>query len=324
MRLTCLVTGCAGFIGSHLTEYLLSKGYDVIGVDCFTDYYNPSLKRQNLLTALKYPSFRLIEEDICHLNWSTLLEGVDYLFHLAAQAGVRASWGTSFKHYTYNNIEATQILLEAARSAPWLRRFIFASTSSIYGEAEAFPTAETLSPKPVSPYGITKLAAERLGQLYYSTYGVPFVALRYFSVYGPRQRPDMGFNKFAKAILAGKKIEVYGDGFQSRDFTYVADIVTANLQAALTPQPIEGEVINIGGGSRVVLQDALDLMGSLMGAPVYRQYLPRQAGDALHTSADITKAKRLLNYQPQYDLDQGLKAEIDWLLQSLALVSVSA
>jgi len=321
---TCVVTGCAGFIGSHLTEYLLAQGYYVVGVDCFTDYYNPALKRANLWMALKHPAFRLLEGDICNLDWFTLLEGVDFIFHLAAQAGVRASWGTSFKHYTNNNIEATQILLEAARSAPWLRRFVFASTSSIYGEAEAFPTAETVSPKPVSPYGITKLAAERLGQLYYGNYGVPFVALRYFSVYGPRQRPDMGFNKFVKAILAGKKIEVFGDGFQSRDFTYVTDIVTANLQAALTPNPVEGEVINIGGGSRVVLRDALDLMGSLMGTPVYRQYLPRQAGDALHTSADITKAQKLLGYQPQYDLEQGLKAEIDWLLSSLALISAGA
>ncbi|WP_218081576.1 NAD-dependent epimerase/dehydratase family protein [Anthocerotibacter panamensis] len=320
MSLTSLVTGCAGFIGSHLTEYLLAQGHRVIGIDCFTDYYSRALKRNNLLEILKHPQFHLLEEDICHVPWPTVLDGVDFLFHQAAQAGVRSSWGTSFHHYTYNNIEATQILLEAARNAPGLLRFIFASTSSIYGEAEAFPTPESVTPRPVSPYGITKLAAERLGQLYYHVYGVPFVALRYFSVYGPRQRPDMGFHKFIQAILAGRKIEVYGDGYQSRDFTYVADIVTANLQAAFTPNPVEGEVINIGGGSRVVLNDALDLMGQLTGCPIHRVHSHRQAGDALHTSADISKAKALLAYHPQYDLAHGLQAEITWLQETLSLV----
>ncbi len=310
--ITSIVTGCAGFIGSHLVEQLLSLGHQVIGIDCFTDYYSRELKRQNLATALQHSNFKLIEQDILDLDCQALLSQAEFLFHLAAQAGVRASWGSSFRHYSRNNIDATQVLLEAARRAPRLRRFIFASTSSIYGDAESYPTAETLCPKPVSPYGITKLAAERLGQIYYQNFAVPFVALRYFTVYGPRQRPDMGFHKFIKAILAHQPIQVYSDGEQTRDFTFVADIVAANVQAALTDQPVEGEIINVGGGSRVVLNDVFALLGTLMSEPVVLQYTPSQAGDARHTAADISKARQLLGYAPCFDLTAGLQQEIEW------------
>lgn len=317
MTPTSLVTGCAGFIGSHLSERLLSKGHRVLGLDCFTHYYDRATKERNLSVVRSHPRFSFIEGNILELDWSLLLDGVDYLFHQAAQAGVRSSWGNFFPDYTAHNLNATQVLLEAARSAS-LRRFVFASTSSIYGDAETYPTTETLAPRPVSPYGVTKLAAERLGQLYYQNFGVPFVALRYFTVYGPRQRPDMGFHKFIRAALAASPVQVYGDGLQTRDFTYVAEVVEANLQAALTHNSVDGEVINIGGGSRVVLKDVLDLIGELTGYPLQRIHIPSQAGDARHTAADITKARRLLGYDPQVSLAEGLKQQVTWLRESTA------
>jgi nucleoside-diphosphate-sugar epimerase len=310
MTLLSVVTGCAGFIGSHLCERLLASNHQVIGVDCFTDYYDTKIKWHNLDYCLAHPNFELLQANLNDLDCVQLLHRTDYVFHQAAQAGVRASWGQSFHQYTRCNIDATQNLLEAARKAPSLRRFVYASTSSVYGNAERYPTSEMIAPHPVSPYGITKLAAERLGQLYQANYGVPFVALRYFSVYGPRQRPDMGFHKFIQAILAGKKIDVYGDGCQTRDFTYVSDIVEANLKAATTSNNVEGEVINIGGGERAVLNDVLALLGELSGCSVRRNVLPQQAGDARHTAADITKAQRLLDYSPRIHLAQGLAQQI--------------
>jgi len=314
MAPTSLVTGCAGFIGSHLSEKLLAEGHQVIGLDCFTSYYDRAIKERNLSIARSHPQFKFIDGNILEQDWPVLLEGVDYLFHQAAQAGVRSSWD-QFPDYTTHNINATQVLLEAARFAS-LRRFIFASTSSIYGDAETYPTAETLAPRPVSPYGVTKLAAERLGQIYYQNFGVPFVALRYFTVYGPRQRPDMGFHKFIQAAFAGRPLQVYGDGLQTRDFTYIAEVVEANLRAALTDNPVNGEVINIGGGSRVVLKDVLKLIGDLTGYPVQQVHISPQAGDARHTAADITKARNLLDYNPQFSLVTGLKQQVSWLRES--------
>jgi nucleoside-diphosphate-sugar epimerase len=323
MTFISVVTGCAGFIGSHLCERLLAENHRVIGVDCFTDYYDTQIKWHNLERSLAHPNFELIQADLNKLDCAKLLHTADYLFHQAAQAGVRSSWGQSFHQYTRCNIDATQNLLEAARHAPSLRRFVFASTSSVYGDAETFPTSEALAPRPVSPYGITKLAAERLGQLYQANFGVPFVALRYFSVYGPRQRPDMGFHKFINAILAGKKIDVYGDGCQTRDFTYVSDIVEANLKAATTPKSVEGEVINIGGGERAVLNDVLALLGELSGCSVRRNVLQQQAGDARHTAADITKAQGLLDYYPCVNLAQGLTQQIASLRSGLPVPALA-
>lgn len=310
MTFISVVTGCAGFIGSHLCERLLAENHQVIGVDCFTDYYDPGIKWRNLQGILTHPNFTLVESDISKLDCTQLLGNADYLFHQAAQAGVRSSWGQSFHQYTRCNIDATQNLLEAARKTNSLRRFVFASTSSVYGDAETFPTSETVAPRPVSPYGITKLAAERLGQIYHANFAVPFVALRYFSVYGPRQRPDMGFHKFIRAILVGKNIDIYGDGLQTRDFTYVSDIVEANLRAAMVTSRVEGEVINIGGGERAVLNNVLELLGELSGCSIQRNILPSQAGDARHTAADITKAQRLLDYSPRVTLAQGLAQQM--------------
>lgn len=310
-----IVTGVGGFIGSHLAETLLNQGDKVIGIDEFNDYYNPTLKRQNISQFQEHPGFQLRENDIQSLNWSELLVDVDVVYHQAAQAGVRASWGGGFRDYTERNINATQIILEAAINAPNLKRLVYASSSSVYGNAETFPTPETVCPQPVSPYGITKLAAERLGKLYHQNFGVPCVYLRYFTVYGPRQRPDMAFHKFFKWILQDKPISIYGDGQQTRDFTFISDAVAANLLAAIVPLAV-GEVFNIGGGSWVVLAEVVNMMERIVGRPIKKNFVEKARGDARHTSADVSKAKTILGYQPQVSLEEGLRREWEWV-QSL-------
>jgi len=310
-----IVTGAAGFIGSHLVETLLEKGDRVIGIDHFNDYYDPTLKRANIAPAQGHPNFQLIEADIEGLDWKQLLVDVDVVYHQAAQAGVRASWGEGFQLYTERNINATQIILEAAKHIPSLKRFVYASSSSVYGDAETLPTTEALCPKPVSPYGITKLAAEQLCRLYYQNFGVPTVSLRYFTVYGPRQRADMAFHLFFKATLEGKPIRIYGDGRQTRDFTFVKDVVAANLAAAVAPAA-PGEVFNIGGGSRVALIDVIDTIERITEIPVQREYFENARGDARHTAADVSKAANLIGYAPQVSLESGLTQEWQWI-QSL-------
>ncbi|MGD1714620.1 GDP-mannose 4,6-dehydratase [Dapis sp. BLCC M172] len=307
-----IVTGVGGFIGSHLAETLLNQGDKVIGIDQFNDYYDPTLKRQNISHFQDHPAFQLIEDDIQSLNWSELLTDVDIVYHQAAQAGVRASWGEGFRSYTERNINATQIILEAAKDAPNLKRLVYASTSSVYGNAETFPTPETICPQPVSPYGITKLAAERLGKLYHQNFGVPCVYLRYFTVYGPRQRPDMAFHKFFKWILGDEPISIYGDGQQTRDFTFVSDAVAANLAAGRVPEAV-GEVFNIGGGSRVVLAEVINMMEEIVGRPIKKNFVEKARGDARHTSADVSKAQKILGYQPQVSLKEGLQREWEWV-----------
>jgi len=307
-----IVTGAAGFIGSHLVETLLSQGKQVIGIDHFNDYYDPKLKRKNIAHFENHPAFTLIEGDIQLLNWSVLLKGVEVVYHQAAQAGVRASWGDGFRAYTERNINATQVLLEAAKDAKNLQRLVFASSSSVYGDAETLPTNESVCPQPVSPYGITKLASERLCLLYHKNFGVPVVGLRYFTVYGPRQRPDMAFHKFFQAVMQGQAIPIYGDGQQTRDFTYISDAIAANLAAATAPSAI-GEVFNIGGGSRVVLTEIIDSMEKIVGRPIYRQHIENAKGDARHTAADVTKAQKILGYQPQVPLVAGLTQEWLWI-----------
>lgn len=307
-----IVTGVGGFIGSHLAETLLNKGDKVIGIDEFNDYYNPTLKRQNIYQFQDHPAFQLIENDLQSLNWSELLVDVDIVYHQAAQAGVRASWGEGFRAYAERNINATQIILEAAIDAPNLKRLVYASSSSVYGNAETFPTPETVCPQPVSPYGITKLAAEQLGKLYHQNFGVPCVYLRYFTVYGPRQRPDMAFHKFFKWILQDKPISIYGDGQQTRDFTFISDAVAANLLAATVPLAV-GEVFNIGGGSRVVLAEVINIMERIVGRPIKKNFVEKARGDARHTSADVSKARKILGYQPQVSLTEGLRQEWEWM-----------
>ena len=308
---TKIVTGAAGFIGSHLAETLLQQGEVVLGIDHINPYYDPTLKRQNLAALEKYPTFEFIEKDIQELDWHRLLEGVDVVYHQAAQAGVRASWGQGFRDYTERNISSTQIMLEAAKDAA-LTRFVYASTSSVYGNAETMPTSEAIPPQPVSPYGITKLAAERMCWLYHQNFNVPVTALRYFTVYGPRQRPDMAFHKFFKAVLDDTAIPIYGDGQQTRDFTFVADAIAANLAASTVPEAV-GEIFNIGGGSRVVLMDVIATMEKIVGQPIKRIHQERAMGDARHTAADVSKAKRILGYNPQTSLAAGLTQEWEWV-----------
>ncbi len=309
---TYIVTGVAGFIGSHLAEALIERGDKVIGIDQFNDYYNPKFKRQNITQLQKQASFALIEANIEDLNWVSLLEGIEVVFHQAAQAGVRASWGEGFRGYTAKNINATQIILEAAKETKSLKRLVYASSSSIYGDAETMPTKETVCPKPVSPYGITKLAAEQMCQVYHRNFDVPVTSLRYFTVYGPRQRPDMAFHKFFKAAIKDEAISIYGDGQQTRDFTFIRDAVAANLAAADVSEAI-GQVFNIGGGNRVVLADVITTMEKVIGKPIKKNYIEKALGDARHTSADVSKARKLLKYNPQVSLEQGLTEQWQWI-----------
>lgn len=307
-----IVTGAAGFVGSHLVETLLDRGERVIGIDQFNDYYDPILKRKNINTFENHGDFQLIEANIQDLDWRSLLADVDVVYHQAAQAGVRASWGEGFRAYTERNLNATQAILEAAKDAKQLQRLVFASSSSVYGNAETLPTSEKTCPQPVSPYGITKLASEQLCLLYYRNFGVPVVGLRYFTVYGPRQRPDMAFHKFFKAVLLDEAIPIYGDGQQTRDFTFISDAIAANLAAASAPEAA-GEVFNIGGGSRVSLAQVIETMEEIVGHPIRRERMESAIGDARHTGADVSKAERLLGYKPQVSLREGLTREWQWI-----------
>jgi UDP-glucose 4-epimerase len=295
-----LVTGCTGFIGSHLTEKLLREGHEVIGIDCFTDYYSREIKENNIQKALSDKNFTFLEKDI--INLSTFPD-VDYVFHQAAQAGVRASWGKSFEIYTENNILVTQKLLEYYKDRN-LKKFVFASSSSIYGNTDELPISEDTHKKPFSPYGVTKLAAENLCLLYYMNYGTPTVSLRYFTVYGPRQRPDMGINKFVHAVLNEDRIEVYGDGNQTRDFTFISDVVEANLLAAYSD--VIGEYFNIGGGSRISVNDLLKLIEKVVGKDIHIKYIEMQKGDVQHTFADVTKAEKMIGYKSVIGIEQGI------------------
>lgn len=307
-----LVTGAAGFIGSHLTERLLQRGWSVRGVDAFLDYYPRPIKEKNLQGALGHEAFTFLEEDLVEADCSRLIDGVDAVFHLAAQAGVRKSWGEDFQIYTANNIDATQRLLEAAaRRAEPLKAFVFASSSSVYGDVESFPMREDGPTRPISPYGVTKLACEALCSLYSKAYGVPAVGLRYFTVFGPRQRPDMAFNLFIRAMLAGEPLRVFGDGEQTRDFTYVLDAVEATIAAAERGSP--GGLYNIGGGARVTLRGVIEILARVAGAKPKVVHEDAQRGDMRHTAADITRAREELGYKPSFDLEEGLAREYNWL-----------
>jgi UDP-glucose 4-epimerase len=309
-----LVTGTAGFIGSTLAERLLADGADVVGIDCFTDYYPRAIKERNLAGPKAHPDFRFIESAIQDVDLGALLADRTHVFHLAAQAGVRKSWGRDFAIYTVNNIEATQMLLEAAVKVP-LERFVYSSSSSVYGDHVPMPMREDAVPQPVSPYGVSKLAAEQLCYLYFANFGVPTVSLRYFTVYGPRQRPDMAFHKFLRAAIRGEAITVYGDGEQTRDFTFVSDAVQANVAAAT--RGIPGRVYNIGGGSRVSVNEVLDMIGRVAGKRPLITVDPAQKGDMRHTFAETWLARTDLGFEPKVDLEKGLAAEYHWLKEIL-------
>ncbi len=299
-----LVTGCAGFIGSHLAEKLLEDGYEVVGIDCFASYYSRENKEENIAGILKHKSFELVEADILAVKD---FPRVDCVFHEAAQPGVRGSWGDKFEIYVRNNIMATQKLLEFYKGEK-LRKFIYASSSSIYGDAE-LPLKESAAPKPISPYGVTKLAGENLCYLYYKSYGMPVISLRYFTVYGPRQRPDMAIHKMASAILNGEEFAIFGDGNQTRDFTYIDDVTEANLLAARGE--IQGRAFNIGGGSRISVNDLIKLISKLLNKEAKITYVQEQKGDVRHTLAHIELAEKELGWQPQVEITDGLRRYID-------------
>jgi UDP-glucose 4-epimerase len=306
-----LVTGAAGFIGSTLAERLIADGADVVGLDCFTDYYPRPMKERNLSGLVGRPGFRFVESTIQSADLPAVLKDRTHVFHLAAQAGVRKSWGRDFAVYTVNNIEATQVLLEAACGVPTLERIVYASSSSVYGDHVAMPMREDALPQPVSPYGVTKLAAEQLCYLYHANFGVPTVSLRYFTVYGPRQRPDMGFHKFLRAAIRGEPITVYGDGEQTRDFTFVHDAVAATVAAGV--QGVAGRVYNIGGGSRVSINQVFEMIGRVSGRAPRITVDPVQKGDMRHTYADTSLAQADLGFQPIVGLEEGIAAEYQWL-----------
>jgi nucleoside-diphosphate-sugar epimerase len=308
---TSLVTGAAGFIGSHLCERLLREGHHVIGVDAFTAYYPRAVKETNLAGLRGHPEFRFVEMDLARADLGPVVAQADFIFHQAGQPGVRASWGTEFDLYLDHNIRATQQLLETVKGSARLRRLVFASSSSVYGQTEDLPLREESLPRPYSPYGVTKLAAEHLCGLYHANYGVPTVALRYFTVYGPRQRPDMGFHKFIQAALEDRPILVYGDGEQTRDFTYVADAVEANW-LALGPRAV-GQVFNIGGGSQSSVNQVLAALEEILGRRIHRERRPPQPGDVRHTWADTTRARDILGFTPRVSLREGLARQVEWL-----------
>ena len=305
-----LITGAAGFIGSTLARRLVAEGDEVVGIDSLTDYYDPALKRLNIDGLVDHIDFRT--DDLNRVDLAHLLDGVDIVFHLAGQPGVRKSWGRDFDTYVAENIQATQRLLEAAYVAHERPRIVFASSSSVYGDAEAFPTGEDAAPRPRSPYGVTKLAAENLCRLYSANYGIETVALRFFTVYGPRQRPDMAFTRFLRAADRGEKVTIYGSGEQVRDFTFVSDIVEALVRsgrADLAP----GTVLNVSGGGSHSVNEVLKVMEQVIGKTIDAERTETALGDVSRTSADITAAQALLSWQPRVELEDGLRAQLDWV-----------
>jgi UDP-glucose 4-epimerase len=307
-----LVTGAAGFIGSHLSAALLDSGASVTAIDSFTDYYPRAVKEANLAGLKGRSGFTFTEAPLHAVDLTALLHGVTHVFHLAGQPGVRKSWGGDFDVYIRDNIQATQRLLEALARMP-IQKYVYSSSSSVYGNNVPLPMREDTYLQPLSPYGVTKLAGEHLGDLYFANYGVPTVSLRYFTVYGPRQRPDMAFQRFLTAARDEAAITVYGDGEQTRDFTFVADIVAANLAAAAQGRP--GGVYNIGGGARVSMNDVLALIERVTGKKVTVRREPQQKGDMRHTYADTSAARRDLDFTPRVTLEDGLDQQYRWLTQ---------
>jgi nucleoside-diphosphate-sugar epimerase len=308
-----VVTGAAGFIGSHLTERLLAAGNEVVGIDCFTDYYERARKEKNLELSRDHAKFSFEELDLVDADLAPVLDGAELVYHLAGQPGVRPSWGNQFDQYVRDNVIATQRLLECLKGKP-IRRLVFAGSSSVYGDAEMFPTKESALPRPVSPYGVTKLAAEHLTHLYTRNFGIPAVSVRYFTVYGPRQRPDMAFARFMQALSDGEEIEVYGDGEQTREFTYVSDAVEGTIRAA--GADVVGQIFNLGGGSRVTVNQVLATLEEISNIKVRRQNLPAAPGDPRHTGASINLARERLGWEPRVSLREGLAKQWQWFQET--------
>ncbi|SEQ58339.1 NAD-dependent epimerase/dehydratase family protein [Microlunatus flavus] len=310
-----LVTGVAGFVGSNLASQLLKQGHEVVGIDVLTDYYEVSIKRDNL-ASIPQDGFTFHEADLNTADLSALLADVDWVFHEAGQPGVRMSWGKDFAVYVRQNIEATQRLLEAAKDAPNLKRLVYASSSSVYGNAERYPTSEDDRPQPVSPYGVSKLAAEHLCSLYAANFGVPTVSLRYFTVYGPGQRTDMAFTRFVRAAVLDETITIYGTGEQIRDFTFVDDVVAANIAAASRDDVAPGTVLNVAGGSNVSVNETLAIIENLNGRPLKVEHAEVVKGDVFRTGGDTTKISQVLGWKPEVTIEQGLARHLAWAQQT--------
>lgn len=301
-----VVTGAAGFVGSHLCTRLLEQGHEVAGIDVLTDFYDVSRKEANLLALSDWDAFSFHRTDLRQAP-RPLFDGAEVVFHLAGQPGVRPSWGPEFALYVERNIMATQHLLETLRAAD-VRKIVYASSSSVYGDAESYPTTETLRPRPVSPYGVTKLAAEHLCELYRGNFGLPTASLRLFTVYGPGQRPDMAFSRLVAAAVRGRPFPLYGDGQQTRDFTYVGDVVEAFCAAAASDWT---GVANIGGGARTSMAEVIQMAGELVGRPVQTDRKPGQPGDVRDTAADTTVARNAFGYAPAVPLAEGLARMVE-------------
>ncbi len=311
---TLLVTGAAGFIGSHLTESLLEGGNRVLGVDPLTDYYDPAIKRDNLRAALEHEAFEFREQNVLDLDPSELLDGVDAVFHLAAQAGVRASWGEEFDEYVNQNIRATQYLLESLKNHEENPPVVLASSSSVYGIPDSLPMHEGMRAAPFSPYGVTKQAAENLGLLYGRNFGLRVVALRYFTVYGPRQRPDMALTRFFTWLLEDQPVTVFGDGEQTRDFTFVGDVVRATRR--VLEREAFGNVFNVGRDDPISVLELLDLIEEVIGRRVARERRSDRKGDVPDTHADIDAIREETGWSPRVDLREGLRRQWEWIRES--------
>jgi nucleoside-diphosphate-sugar epimerase len=302
----CVVTGCAGFIGSHLCERLLAAGHAVTGIDCFTPYYPRPVKERNLAGLRDRPHFTFRELDLSGGVPPEAVAGAEWVFHLAAMPGLTRSW-TDFDLYNRHNLTATHRLLETLKGVPSLQRLVYASTSSVYGKYASGD--ESLPTRPSSPYGITKLAGEQLCRVYGDEFGVPVVVMRYFSVYGPRQRPEMGYHLFINAILTGKPITLTGDGLQVRGNTYIADCVEATIRAT---QATAGETFNLGGGELVTVLEVIRKLERIIGRQAVIERHPPRKGDQLATGADVTKLFRHLGWKPTTGIDEGLSRQVEW------------
>ncbi|MEA2629009.1 MAG: hypothetical protein QOJ10_1469 [Chloroflexota bacterium] len=308
-----VVTGAAGFIGSHLSERLLAEGHEVVGIDCFSDFYDRATKEKNLHASRHHDTFHFAESDLVDANLRNLVDGASVVYHLAGLDGVQPSWGNQFDRYVRDNVIATQRLLEALKGTP-VERMVFAGSSSVYGDAEMFPTKESALPHPLSPFGVTKLAAEHLTHLYTRNYEIPVVSVRYFTVYGPRQRPDMAFSRFMQALIAGDEIEVFGDGEQTRDLTYVSDAVEGTIKASSAD--VVGQVFNLGGGSRVTVNQVLAMLEEISGLEVRRKNLPATPGDPRHSGASINLARARLGWEPRVSIRDGLAKQWQWFSEA--------
>jgi UDP-glucose 4-epimerase len=314
---TAIVTGVAGFIGSHLAEKLLENKFKVIGIDNFTNYYPKKIKENNLLNCKKNKNFVFYEHDVINLDLISIFKKSNYLFHMAAQPGVRSSWGTNFETYVKENIIVTQKVLEVAKHTNSLSKIIMASSSSVYGNQQKKMNENASDLRPISPYGITKLAAENLCRVYAEYFELPIVSLRYFTVYGPRQRPEMAFMRFIHASLTHKKITIYGDGRQTRDFTFIDNVINASLSCL--EHDVTNEVLNIGGGHVLSINDILKLIENISESKLTINYTSKQNGDVNHTEADISKASRLINYKPKTHIKDGLLRQYEFVKNNLNL-----